>query len=509
MRTRLAVVGILVVAVLASAAVALAAGGGPPKPPGSDPFYRWSGSLARVAPGTVLRRRTVALDPSVGGITTATQVLYRTTTQLGNPSVTVTTIIAPPQATGTPKLVSYQTAYDALGAQCDPSYTLAGGNDSSDSSETAIMAQFIAKGDTVVVSDYEGENLAFGAGQQSGYGTLDGVRAAEHVLHAPTSTPVAMIGYSGGSIASQFASELAAKYAPKLRIVGVAEGGIPVDFAHNLAYTDGSPVWSATTPGILVGLSRAFGLKLGPLQSPYGRTLARAVGSLCLAQYLGHYPGLRFSQLFKPAFAEFDKVPALATVSNDLIMGRSGTPTGPLLMGVGNADGTGDGVMIANDVAALAHQYCTRGVNVTFREYVGDDHAAAAPPFLLAAIPFLQSRLDGQAVSNGCAAVPVGNSLAPLKVAQVRIRFGRSFRGRQPLVISARGGVVADAVVTIKRGVRIARTLRVAQLGTNGRTVVVPVLASGGYRITVTQAGLALTSARIAWANVTGHAAVR
>jgi hypothetical protein len=184
MRIRLVAAGMLVVAVLASAAVALAATGAPAKPPTAEPFYNWSGSLQKVAPGTVLRRRTVTLNPAVGGVTTATQLLYRTTTQLGKPAVTVTTIIAPPQSSGAPKLVAYQTAYDALGAQCDPSYTLAGGNDSSDSAETAIMAQFVANGDTVVVSDYEGENLAFGAGQQSGYGTLDGIRATEHALRA-------------------------------------------------------------------------------------------------------------------------------------------------------------------------------------------------------------------------------------------------------------------------------------------------------------------------------------
>ncbi len=50
-----------------------------------------------------------------------------------------------------------------------------------------------------------------------------------------------MVGYSGGSIATEFASEEAPKYAPKLDIVGVAEGGVPVDFFHNLAYINGSP----------------------------------------------------------------------------------------------------------------------------------------------------------------------------------------------------------------------------------------------------------------------------
>jgi hypothetical protein len=73
--------------------------------------------------------------------------------------VTVATIIRPAQPSPSPRIVSYQTAYDALGGQCDPSYTLAGGNSSFDGAETAVMGLFVAKGDTVVVSDYEGENL--------------------------------------------------------------------------------------------------------------------------------------------------------------------------------------------------------------------------------------------------------------------------------------------------------------------------------------------------------------
>ena len=32
-----------------------------------------------------------------------------------------------------------------------------------------------------------------------------------------------------------------------------------------------------------------------------------------------------------------------------------------MFMAVGNADGTGDDVMIAKDVEALAHQYCGEG----------------------------------------------------------------------------------------------------------------------------------------------------
>ena len=57
---------------------------------------------------------------------TGTQVLYRTTDQFGAGRATVATVLRP-LIPGPTRLVSYHMAYDALGSQCDPSYTLSGG----------------------------------------------------------------------------------------------------------------------------------------------------------------------------------------------------------------------------------------------------------------------------------------------------------------------------------------------------------------------------------------------
>jgi hypothetical protein len=87
--------------------------------------------------------------------------------------VTVTTIIRPLTALllGT-KIVAYQTAYDALGSQCDPSYTLQGGNpgDSTAQEEELAISAYLLAGFTVTVPDYEGTSLDWGAGQEAGYG---------------------------------------------------------------------------------------------------------------------------------------------------------------------------------------------------------------------------------------------------------------------------------------------------------------------------------------------------
>ena len=363
----------------------------------------------------------------------AEQVLYRTTGELGQPTVTVATIIKPASPVGATKLISYQTFYDALGSECDPSYTLQGGNPSySDAQDDAALMQgYLQAGYTIVTADYEGENLDWAAGQESGYNTLDGIRAAENALGASRSTQVGMVGYSGGSIATEWASELAPAYAPELNIVGVAEGGIPVDYAHNLTYINGdNDGWAGVIPAVLVGVSRAYGINLDTYLSAYGQQVVGQVTDECINNFAASYPGLTVQQLLKPQYQNFLAIPTFASIINSLIMGSApGDPTEPLFMGVGNSDGTGDGVMVAADVEALAHEYCQQGVPVEFTEYQNLDHEEAIAPFESGALSFLQARFSGSAPVNGCASIGAGNSLAPLTVSSAPGRPGLSRRG--------------------------------------------------------------------------------
>jgi hypothetical protein len=388
--------------------------------PSKDPFYTYTGStpLSQIAPGTVLKKRKITLVIASLTVPVATeQVLYRTTGEQGQPTVTVTTIIQPLTSLLGTKIVSYQTAYDALGSQCDPSYTLRGGNpgDTDSQVEAAVIALYVTAGYTVTVPDYEGTSLDWAAGQESGDGTLDGIRATENYLAVPTSTPVGMVGYSGGSIATEWASELAPKYAPALDIIGAASGGVPVDLAHNLTYINGDQDWAGVIPAVLVTLSQSFGVNLNRYLSGYGKKITRAVAGECIADFAANYPGLTYQQLLKPQYQNVFSVPVLVRILNKLLMGTTpGHPEEPLLLGVGNADGTGDGIMIAGDVEGLAHEYCTQGVPVTFDVYSGLEHTEAAVPFETDALTFLENLFAGLPASNGCASIGIGNSLAPL-----------------------------------------------------------------------------------------------
>jgi hypothetical protein len=502
------------VAALAFIIVVPAALADPPLP-SADPFYSYSvGSLTQVAPGTILRERTIP-DADLGTSTpiSATQVLFRTSGEQGQPTATVATIISPAggAAPATTRIVSYQTAYDALGPVCDPSYTLQGGNSGYDSDEQTLIGSYVAAGYTVIDTDYEGTNLEWGAGQESGYNTLDGVRAAENLLNVPAATtPVGLVGYSGGAIATEFASEEAPAYARSLDIVGVAEGGIPVDFAHNLNYVNGSSDWSGVIPAVLVGVGRGFGINITPYLSPAGVQITNTVSSQCINNFLGSYPGLTVQKLLKPQYQNFLGIPVFASTINHLIMSDTGTPKGPLFIGVGNKDGAGDGVMVTDDDEALAHTYCQRGLSVQFNVYNGQDHDNAAIPFEAGAYAFLTGRLSGVPAVNGCASIGTGNSLAPVPVPaqgtgktakptpRLKLHYLGSRRKLHGVAIQlwTTTGSLAKVTVRLRRGGKVVDTVHVARVGTRKRRVVLRVKGKmpkpGRYTVLAARGGKTL-----------------
>src|ERR1700760_3374505 len=88
-----------------------------PPTPEEDPFYKYTGSkpLSEIAPGTVLKTRTLSYH--VVGLPTvvpAIQLLYRAQNELGEPTVNVTSVLKPLITIGTPQVVAYQSFSDSL-----------------------------------------------------------------------------------------------------------------------------------------------------------------------------------------------------------------------------------------------------------------------------------------------------------------------------------------------------------------------------------------------------------
>ncbi|HTZ64889.1 MAG TPA: lipase family protein [Solirubrobacteraceae bacterium] len=432
-------VGLLAaLALLAVWAAVAAAGAGAAQTPEDDPFYRYEGkksTLEQMAPGTVIKTRTVPFH--IAGVElpiTAVQLLYRSTSELGRPTVNVTSVLLPPVKLGTPTVLSYQSFYDSLTTEDDPSYAISGGfgvGGEIPQAESVLVTPALLAGETVVVPDTEGEEADFATGPVYGYNTLDSLRAA---LSSPatglsSTAKIALAGYSGGAIATEWAAQEAPAYAPEINadLVGASFGGVLVDPAHNLEYVEGSSSWSSIIPMALDGLARAFHLDLTPYLSEYGKELLAEDEHASITNRK-EVSGLTWAQLAKPEYASPESIRAYVRTANKLIMGHEGAPTVPLLIGQGNGGeefegtpgdkpgiGPGDGVMIAGDVRSLAREYCADGIPVHYTEYQHLGHIEGAAPWLAETVGWLAERFAGLTAPQDCAEIAPGNPLTPIK----------------------------------------------------------------------------------------------
>jgi Secretory lipase len=402
--------------------------------PKDDPFYSYTGPLDSITPGKVLKTR--SFHYHIFGFPTlleTTQLLYRSTSQTGKPTVNVTSVIKPPIQFDKTKVISYQSAYDSLNRNDEPSYAISGGlrlGGVVPNVEAAVFGPFIADGYTVIVPDTEGQRANFAAGPEYGMNTLDSIRAALNSSTIPGDAKVAMLGYSGGAIATEWAAELAPTYAPDVnaRLIGAAIGGVLVDPAHNLHYVEGTGFWAGVLAMALVGIGRAFEIEteLETYLNANGARIFHEMQTASIVNVLGQYPGLTWADLVIPDYPTPEKLPLFVQCANKLIMGTGGTPTIPLFIGQGANGalegtpgdkkdiGAGDGVMIAGDVRTLAREYCAKGTKVHYEEYEALSHIWSVPIWLLDSIAWIKQRFAGLAAPENCSSIPIGNPLEPI-----------------------------------------------------------------------------------------------
>lgn len=340
--------------------------------PEVDPFYQPPPDLPHLPPGAVVRTRAVelALFGIVPQRISAWQLLYRTCDLDLVPEVAVTTVLLPFGADpAEPRpLVSFQCAIDAVASKCLPSYALRRGARAAGSIpqlELPLIASALARGWAVSVPDHEGTAGRFGVAREPGYRALDAVRAslAFAPLGLTASTPVALWGYSGGGLATAWAAELAAEYAPELDIVGAVAASPVGDPAAAFLRLNGS-LFAGFAAVFTAGLRRAYPDLDRLLRSHLD---ARYLGWLAETEATTTFPLLyRFArrnidQHCRGGLAALLAAPELQRVLADIQPGGR-APAMPLLV----LQGVYDEVIAVADVDAQVARYTMAGANVRY-----------------------------------------------------------------------------------------------------------------------------------------------
>jgi pimeloyl-ACP methyl ester carboxylesterase len=318
---------------------------------------------------------------------------YRSTSVDGR-SIEVTGVAYVPKGTppkGGWPVVSIGHATTGMADICAPSRSIS-------FLETNIAKQFVTRGIAVVQSDYEGlgtpQRHPYLVGESEGRGVLDMVRAARNLPGGTVSNRVVVWGHSQGGHAALFAGQLAARYAPELKMLGVVAGAPPSDLASISSIQDtGQP------RGLLFMLIAGFAaanpaLKLDAVLTASGQQALASVDTGCTDDVSKAYAtGLLSKYLVPGGLGSGPWKNAL--VANEPGHARVGAP---VLIVHGDADelvpvGTSD---------VLTKRLCAMGDVVERKVYPGASHGGAALVSLGDVNRFIDDRFAGKKSVSTC-----------------------------------------------------------------------------------------------------------
>lgn len=353
--------------------------------PAKDPFYEPPAGFRHAAVGTVLRSRDVELG-FLGLIpqrVRATQLLYRTVNRHGDPEACATTVLVPAGhfANQPRHMVSYQCAIDAISSRCFPSYALRRGARALGSLpqfEYLLMAAALAEGWVVSVPDHEGPDGLWGAPMEPGYRVLDGLRAAlsfDRFGLAPGSK-VGLWGYSGGGLASAWAAEAHADYAPELNIVGAVLGSPVGDLGNTFLRLNGSAM-SALPAMVVSALAKTFpdlDRIIEEHATDVGRAKLRGLERMTTMEAIIRLFRTDMDDWVRPPLTEVLDLPQVREVFEAIRLGKA-VPTPPLLI----VQAVHDSVIAVEDIDALADLYSQGGAQVTYHRDSFSEHMLLHP----------------------------------------------------------------------------------------------------------------------------------
>jgi hypothetical protein len=263
----------------------------------------------------------------------------------------------------------------------------------------------LGKGWFVNMPDHEGPNASFAMGMREGHATLDSIRAvlSSSLLPEGTHTKYAMWGYSGGSVASEWASELQEQYAPELSFSGMAIGGCVPNITEARDNLTGS-AYSGLLPGLYLALTsedeeaRAYLVSRLNKSGPYNATAFLADLGLTVTQAFATYAYQDLYLYFTNGRADVE-APILTKIADrNWYQGYHGVPHMPTFV----YKAIGDDFSTVKSTDALIERWCGINVDVEYHRNTVGDHITEILNGRQRALDWLERIFEGTVTVGGC-----------------------------------------------------------------------------------------------------------
>jgi hypothetical protein len=236
---------------------------------------------------------------------------------------------------------------------------------------------------------------------------LDSIRAVLSIglgLNTTNSPRVALWGYSGGALASEWASELAVQYAPDLwsgPIIGAALGAPPVNITTLMRSVNGTAT-SGLIPNTLLGLTsqypdvRKYLVSKLNNNGQYNKTGFLAAEGFTVNESGTAFAGIDINKFFQNDTDILNDPKLLALINREGVMGYYGVPRWPLFI----YQAIPDEVTKISDTDALVKRYCAVGANILYERNSVGSHFEESTNSYGAAVQWLSDLFNGQYATN-------------------------------------------------------------------------------------------------------------
>ncbi|MGV3491998.1 MAG: alpha/beta fold hydrolase [Devosia sp.] len=352
--------------------------------------------IANGTPGSMIR---MEKDPVAAFGGTKYRILYRSVGLQGEPIAVSGMAFVPPgemPAGGWP-IVAWGHPTSGLVPKCAPSVA-AFGNDQVQGLEELLKAGYV-----VTATDYPGLGTPgphpYLVGDSEGHAVLDSIRAAREIIGG-ASPYAALWGHSQGGQAVLFAADLAATYAPDIKLVGVAAAAPATELAKLLdddISTNGGKNLLAMT---LYSWNEVFNAPIDQVVTPTALKTVYTLAQECIESIIDIPGRLAAGDALAKDFLSVDNVTTLEPWKDLIAANTIGAlPTDiPVLLVQGEADDTVDPQVTVDYVSEI----CAAGSKVSFELLPKVTHLNAAKegvPYLTA---WLADLAAGTAPANNC-----------------------------------------------------------------------------------------------------------
>jgi fermentation-respiration switch protein FrsA (DUF1100 family) len=237
------------------------------------------------------------------------------------------------------------------------------------------LARFIAAGDVVTATDYQGLGAPgvhpYLVGKAEGQDIIDSVRAARNLPGADISGAYAVWGHSQGAQAALFAGQIAKRYAPELKLVGVAAAAPPTDLNGEFAEPFDGPTGRDLGAYVYSTWAQTYHVPVTSIVDPRAVPAMTHAAAQCITSLGEGIDAVRAGMALAPVFlahqpANTPPWPALFAENSP---GRA-PPGGPLLIVQGLKDTTVEPHWTESFVAKL----CGRHDTLDYVELKGVSH---------------------------------------------------------------------------------------------------------------------------------------